>query len=740
MEDSIEQMKLEFVASASEAVERLSRRLATTQDGEPYPRQLVDSVFRTAHSLRGTAGMFGFDEVSFLSGALENLLEALRAGELAGTSEAAALIVDVLDHIPLLLRNENDDEAKAASRRLAEAIRELLAGRPAPQAEKVSSVGEASAGPRETANVPDSEAGPATARADGDAVRRGAAQAAPPLSVKVDIAILDAIMNTVSELFSSQLALSGIARALPRNSATRRLGDDLLKTSYLVHKRMLDLEVSVIEARLVPMTMLFDRFSGEVRRLARRAGKAIDLVFLGEDTRIDRALLDSLYDPLLHIIRNAVDHGIEPSDERAASGKPVQGKIVLRAAQESSHVRIDVEDDGRGVDVGRVREVAEARGIAVDGLESAVDMIFEPGFSTKDRPNDISGRGVGLDAVKTQIEGLGGIVNLATAPGRGTSVSIWVPLTLAISRGIVVEEGAVPVAIPLGCIVEVLRADEALRSEASSVGFVDYRGDTLPVVALADMLGIAKPSAPRFVVVLGLGAKRRAILVERVLGETEIVSRPLPDVLAAPGFISGATELHNGRPAIVIQPAEVLRGQGEGTWQPIGPFWPTSPWNPAAYTSGSLRLVVVRRDESRYGLPFGCLKEILPESQVVDVPVLGRTWEGLFFVRGLCHGSIRLPGNCPAKPSSRVKIITLSCPERCGIRVDDAIGDCEIPLEAISPANQAEVPDTGSVPIAGTFKWMGRAVHLLAMPSPDARRALGPGCRNRSYAGLMPSP
>jgi len=736
-EDPIEQMKREFVANASETVEKLSRRLAALERGEPYPRQLVDSIFRTAHSLRGTAGMFGLNEVSVLAGALENLLEALRAERLAGTPDVADLVVEVLDHLPVLLRNENDAEAKSASRSLGETIGRLVESRVGPKSGQLGlKDGEPAGEPPTPGPQRPEEDLPASRPAAAGTSRTSQVLPAPSLSVKVDIGVLDAIMNTVSELFSTQLALSGIARRLPRNSDTRRLGDDLLKTSYLLKKRMLDLEASVVEARLVPLAMLFVRYSGEVRRLAKQAGKTIDLVFDGEATRIDRALLDNLYDPLLHAIRNAVDHGIEPADERMALGKPARGKIVLRARQEFSHIRIDVEDDGRGVDLAKVTEVALTRGTPVDDRKGALDVIFEPGFSTKDRAGDLSGRGVGLDAVKTQIEALRGMVNLATEAGRGTAVSIWVPLTLAVSRGMLVEEGGVPVAIPLGCIVEVLRATEALRSEAASTGEIKYHGCAVPAVALAEMVATTGSSKPRFVVILGIGDRRRAILVERVSGETEIVSRPLPEAITAPGFISGATELHNGRPAIVIQPTEVLKGHVDDHSQRVDSFAPVALAGLADKGAGSARLVVVRQGDDWYALPFGCLKEMLPESQVTEVPALGEPWEGIFFVRGICHGLLRLPGDCSAGRSSRMKTITLTFPERCGIRVDGAVGDCQVPLEAVSPVDPGG--RKGLIRVVGTFKWMGREVHLLAVPLAAGDGPAPARCHSGSYAGLRP--
>jgi two-component system chemotaxis sensor kinase CheA len=747
-------MKREFVADACETLERMSRRLAGLQGDQPYPRQLVDSIFRTAHSLRGTAGMFGFDEVSLLAGSLENLLEALRTNRFEAGPEVARVVLEVLDHMPVLLRNEGDQAAQAQSLELAKTLEGLLrppvssAGkRPGPGSEqgaRTMAAGAAAGAAAVTESAETARTGvpgplldPGAGASFGTPGKTTQGAAPSTLSVKVDIGVLDSIMNTISELFSTRLALSGIARRLPRSGDSRRLGDDLLKLSYLLSKRMLDLEASVIEARLVPMTMLFDRYSGEIRRLARKAGKSIGLVFDGEATKIDRAMLDNLYDPLLHVIRNAVDHGIESPEERTRLGKPASGKVVLRARQEASHIRIEVEDDGRGVDFGRVAEVASARGGAAGDRRHALDIIFEPGFTTKRTPNDISGRGVGLDAVKTQIEALRGMVNLATEPGRGTAVSIWVPLTLAVSRGILVEESGIPVAIPLGCIVEVLRATHALRREATKTGEIDYRGSSVTVTALSGMLRTTGESAPRFLVVLGIGEKRRAILVDQVCGETEIVSRPLPDAMRAPGFISGATELHDGRPAIVIEPAEVLRWESEAGAKGAGIVTPSPALTGDHPVSKTLRLVVLRQGSERYALPLGCLREMLPGTQVIEIPAIGGAWEGIFFVRGLCHGLLRLPGDRSTGEPSRMKTVTVTHPDRCGIRVDGAIGDCEIHREEINPA-ECEAAG-GLIASAGTFKWMGQTVKLLTLPSAaDPSIALAPGSGG-AYAGLMPS-
>jgi two-component system chemotaxis sensor kinase CheA len=424
-DETLEQMKADFVADSSETLDRLAQRLSELDRRGPFPRDLVDELLRKIHSLRGTAGMFGLDEASAVAKSFESLLEAVRSGKAGVTADLLDLSVEVLDALGLLLGERAGDRpcADAAVRRI-----ELWLGAAGSQAGQgrqeaaaagaVGAAGVAGAGSAACGPVP--EAGPVA------------------LSVKVDIALLDSIINTVSELFSAKLALAAIAKRLPRQSATRKIADDLLKASLQLDKRLQELQSSVIDARLVPVSILFYRFRAEVRRLARLAGKDVELVCEGESTRIDRAVLDRLHDPLLHIIRNAVGHGIEDPGERSASGKAARARIVLAAGQEASHVRIDVEDDGRGIDLEAIRAVANAKGFSTADADSALDLLFRPGFTTKTKQDDISGRGVGLDAVRTHIEALGGMVTVSTQRGKGTRFSLWVPLTLAMSRGMLI--------------------------------------------------------------------------------------------------------------------------------------------------------------------------------------------------------------------------------------------------------------------------------------------------------------
>jgi chemotaxis protein histidine kinase CheA/chemotaxis signal transduction protein len=532
--------------------------------------------------------------------------------------------------------------------------------------------------------------------------------------VKVEIGMLDSMLNAVSELYSVRLGLIGVAKRLPHTDETRRLRDDLLKLGLLLDNRVGALEESIVEVRLVPVSILFERYRGEVRRLARLSDKQVRLEFEGEGTRIDRSMLDNLHDPLLHIIRNAVDHGIETPAERRSRGKPEEGTIVLRARQEASHICIEVEDDGRGVDAAAVREKALEKGIPQAGIAPPLSLIFEPGMSTRGGVSDISGRGVGLDAAKSKISAMKGMITVNSVSGEGARFAVYVPLTLAISRGVLVEESGLPAVVPLRSVIEVLALRPEQQSEIRKSGVLTYRGSQVKATALSEMLNVCDRREARLAVVIGVGEKRRALLAQRVAGEADIVSRPLPEAMVAPGFLAGATELHDGRPAIIIQPEDILREhRAEEKDRSPRPYLLPNPSAHGARMQGkSVRLLIFDSEGATYGLCLDLLKEVITLRSVTAIPVLGDAWRGVFFNRGMCHGLLRVTASRPLE-GDVVTAAVLGYPERCGVGMSHIHGNITVPLSNIVP-----VPENGNSGVLrpwGELKWQGRDVVILTV-------------------------
>jgi len=379
-------------------------------------------------------------------------------------------------------------------------------------------------------------------------------------TVRVNISLLDRLMDLAGEL------------VLVRNQLRQRLGqieERGARTLFQNVDRVTgELQEHIMSARMQPMRGLLGRLPRLVRDLAQRLGKQVDLELGGGEVELDRSILQALADPMTHLLRNSLDHGIESADERRAAGKWERGRIRVHARHERGRVVIEVGDDGRGVDAARVREAAVARGVvsrAAAGALSdaeALSLVFEPGLSTSDEITDLSGRGVGLDVVKTRIAELGGQVELETSSARGSTFTIHLPLTLAILRSLVVSVADERLALPQVSLVEVvgLREDERQVEVIGGASVLRLRGNLLPLVNLRAMLGLPPdPTLETSVVVLRSGADRYGLVVDDLHDGEEIVVKPLPSYLASCGWYAGTTILGDGRVAMILDAAGLAR-------------------------------------------------------------------------------------------------------------------------------------------------------------------------------------
>lgn len=372
-------------------------------------------------------------------------------------------------------------------------------------------------------------------------------------SVRVDLERLDKFMNMVSELVINRTRLEQI-------SSVHKL-TDLNETLEQIARTTSDLQDLVMKIRMLPVDMVFSRFPRMVRDLSVELNKEMELEIHGQDTELDRTVIDEIGEPLIHLIRNAADHGIESKEARLSRGKNAVGKIKLSAYQEGTKAVIKVSDDGNGINVERVRAKAEERGINTEGMsESDIkNLIFDQGFSTNEKVTDISGRGVGMDVVKTKISALGGTVDLVSEEGKGSSFTIKLPLTLQIIQALLVKVGSETVAISLGYIDRVIDYKEDRVKKTNNKEVIIYNGNVIPLIRLNEKLGLESSDyKKKYIVIVRVGERTVGLLVDTLFGQQEIVIKPLGKTLKGLKQYIGATILGDGLVTLILDVAAFI--------------------------------------------------------------------------------------------------------------------------------------------------------------------------------------
>lgn len=393
-------------------------------------------------------------------------------------------------------------------------------------------------------------------------------------TIKVGFKRLDDLLNLVGELVIFKTRLNQIESDIRETINNKALSKEFNEGLELMGKTISGLQEGIMRARMLPVSQVFNKFPRMVRDLSKSQGKDIRLVFEGEDTELDKTVIDELEEPLLHIIRNAIDHGIESQKERTAKGKPQQGRIKLSASQESNYVIIKVEDDGKGIDYEQVRESALQKGLikAEDPLdkESILSLIFSPGFSTNQVATDVSGRGIGLDVVNKNISRLNGHIIVEGLTGKGTAFTIKLPLSLAIIPALMAEAADEVYAIPMSAVDESIKVREEDIHSINNHEVIRFRERVIPVVRLDDFFGLERKRMKRFyLVILGRADKRLAIAVDRLKGQQEIVIKPLDETFGKSYGIAGASILGDGRIVLI---ADVMAFWNAGDSKKITDF------------------------------------------------------------------------------------------------------------------------------------------------------------------------
>jgi len=507
-------------------------------DAGDHAAAAVAGLKATLHTIKGNSAMMGLRAMQLVAHALEDLAGRIAADEAArGEAESALLVHGSGLLVDLIPAAADPDAGTGAAEDFVSQVRLHL-----------------TAGPAGAPSAP--------LRLERRGADRRAEAGADASTVRGDFRRLDALLEIFGEAMIEQSALTEVHRRLATRVGSGPELADLDRVVGALGATMKRLETALMQTRLLPISTVFGRFTRAVRDLARDERKRVRLVIEGGETLLDKTILDRLGEPLVHLLSNAVVHGVEPETERVSAGKPAEATIGLRASALADRVVITVSDDGRGLDTDRILAKARALGLEVpsDNAADVYGLIFVPGFSTAERVSHVAGRGVGLDAAAAAIHDLGGGIEVASQPGRGTSFTLSVPLTLAIVRSLIVEVDHERYAVPLSHVAETVRLEPGALHEINRQGVVMWRGSAIHVADGGRLLGTGTTrTAPRnYFVVLFAGPRRRGVLVDRLVGHQDVVVKGLDPTLGRPAVVSGATILGDGRVACILDAVGIV--------------------------------------------------------------------------------------------------------------------------------------------------------------------------------------
>ena len=547
--DDMDEIVQEFLVESYESLDRLDGDLLALER-DPHSKDTLASIFRVMHTIKGTCGFLGFSRLERVAHAAESLLGGLRDGALEVNPPIASALLATGDALRQMLnniertRNDGDEDFL----HLVATLERLRAsgGTSANQRIPVT--------PPTPRKAPDAPARPAPPQAAvPEPVPEAAARASvADANIRVDVGILDNLMTLVGELVLTRNHISELTAATEHDPV-------LAAAAQHLNSITADLQDGVMRTRLQPIHTAWARFPRVVRDLGLALGKQVRVETDGDDTELDRSIIEAIKDPLMHLVRNAVDHGIELPADREAAGKPVEGVVRLRASHEGGQVTIVMRDDGNGIDLDKVRARAVERGLLTAArakklsAHDTIELIFQPGFSTADQVTNLSGRGVGMDVVKTNLGRIGGSVEVATTLGKGTTYTLKIPLTLAIIPALLVTSGAQRYAIPQVNLIELVRATPEQIEQVHGAPVLRLRGRLLPLVYLASELGgETAETATHHVVVLQADDRRFGLVVDSVTDSAEIVVKPVGSYLKAVDTFAGATILGDGSVGLIL--------------------------------------------------------------------------------------------------------------------------------------------------------------------------------------------
>jgi len=611
MDDELKEILSEFLVETEEMIELLDQRFISLES-DPTNRAMLDEIFRAMHSMKGSGGFLGFTRLVDVAHRAENILNKLRQGEMAVTPSVINVVLEAVDVVKLLVADirESGTDVHVEVTDISAKLDNILAGQEPVQTEAAmpppvvtsnppahtvpahdtpppSRLGEiliqeGSASKEQVLEALEQQdrklplgeilvqSGVITERALESALQKQAKPAKAgedDQTIRVETSRLDSVMNLVGELVLGRNRLMKLGGGLEQSYENEPLVRGLTETLAQLNLVTTDLQLAVMKTRMLPIRKVLAKFPRMVRDLSQKLNKQVRLELHGEETELDKSVADEVGDPLVHIVRNAIDHGIELPAERQASGKALEGLVRIAASQEGNSIVIRIQDDGKGLQTDRIKAKALSRGIVSEAELASMDprdvlnMVFLPGFSTADKVTDVSGRGVGMDVVRTNIRRINGSVEIDSQVGKGSVITIKLPLTIAIIQALLVEVEQATFAIPLGSVIEAVKITKDDIKTINGREVLTLRERVLPLLRLSEEFEIPRDlTCDKFyVVVVGMGERHVGVIVDRLRSQEEVVIKSMGDYLSDIKGVAGATITGEGKVVLILDIPELVQ-------------------------------------------------------------------------------------------------------------------------------------------------------------------------------------
>ena len=594
--DEMEEIIIEFIAEAEESLDKIEPLFVELeQKGED--KDLLNDIFRSMHTIKGAAGFLGFQLIVSVAHSSENIMKKLRDREISLSKELMDVILKSIDMLRLLLehlkaKDGMEEDIAPLVKELEDALNTAISGTGIAEepGEPVESGTAATVAeniePREepeTAGIPESAQNPDAQTGSSPAGQQETAEVAQaakdnaqkpketPQNLRVDIERIDKVMDLAGEVVLVRNRLLNISKYFNRNYSVDSQTETLMETVSFLDRVTSDLQIAVMKMRMQPIKKVLSKFPRLVRDISASVNKEVELIIHGEGTEVDKSVIEHIGDPMTHILRNSIDHGLESTEERIAKGKPPKGTVIINIFQKGNQIVIEVSDDGQGIDIEKLKKKAIEKGLLTEedarkmSDDAATDIIFMPGSSTKEFATELSGRGVGMDVVKTNISLLNGYVEVSTEKNAGTTFKICIPLTLAIIQALMIEVSGAKYAIPLSPIEETLKVSKDEIENITGQNVIVIRDKVCPLFELNSLLGNGSignnGNEPdhKYIVVIAMGDKRFCIAVDSLLGQEEVVIKTLDGIDTTSSYVLGATITGDGKVVFILDVSGMSR-------------------------------------------------------------------------------------------------------------------------------------------------------------------------------------